>query len=137
MATAKPKLPTIAELNALVIAEAKKLKKNATKEELDKLEFNRLNTRNVNKCIYGQMTGYCFNDRAISLIEQSCTKVLTCDNSVDEIRGFLNGSPKKTSREKYWSPIEVFIDRPRNKTNGNNKRLVAFLKGETKTLILK
>ena len=33
--------------------------------------------------------------------------------------------------------IEIFIDDPRNKENGNNKRLIAFIKGETDVLKLK
>ncbi|MEK6880343.1 MAG: hypothetical protein AABY22_12075 [Nanoarchaeota archaeon] len=127
---------TIAILNALVIDEAKKLKKNAKNYEIKKLNFERLDTQHVTKCVYGQMTGDCFSDRATELIEGSCKRVIKCAPD-GEIDGTLNGSPKESNRSRYWSPIEVFIDRERNKKNGNNKRLVAYLKGETKELILK
>jgi hypothetical protein len=37
-------------------------------------------------------------------------------------------------RTSFYSPIEVFISRKRNRKNGNNAKLVAFLRGETDTL---
>jgi len=138
---------TILALNALVLAEAKKLKTNAKSYELAELNFAYLDSQQKDRCIYGQMTGNCFNDRAIELITKSCKRVFT-DKSADDdfkdkrmgaVKGELNGKPKESysARMGYWSPIEVFIDMPRNKNNGNNERLVAFLKGETKTLTLK
>jgi hypothetical protein len=136
MKDATPKLTNVL-LNELVINEATKLKKKAKKAELKQLDFEKLSTQNVTKCIYGQMTGHCFNKRAVELIEASCKRVLKCSITSPYIDGTLNGSPKDSRRDYYWSPIEVFIDRPRNKTNGNNKRLVAFLRDETKELKLR
>lgn len=125
-------------LNQLVIDEATNLKKNAKKKELANLQFKSLDTQNYQSCIYGQMTGDCFNERAIKLIEKSCERIFLDDEAIEgKITGTLNGCPKKERREKYWSPIEVFIDKKRNKNNGNNKRLIDFLKGKTKTLKLK
>ncbi len=128
---------TIVAMNALVIAEATKLKKNATKNELHSLDISILDTTSVNQCIYGQMTGNCFTSRATELIELSCEKVFKRIFHMEKITGELNGSPKGEHRCFYWSPIELFIDSKRNRTNGNNKRLVDFLKDETQTLKLK
>ena len=84
------------------------------------------------------MTGNCFSERAVELIEASCKRVFAdASDGGDTLKGVLNGSPKKSNRDTYWSPIEIFITKKRNVKNGNNKRLVAFLKGETETLDLK
>ncbi len=126
-------------LNKLVIAEAKQLKLNATKSELESLNFNTLNPSRTTSCIYGQMTGNCFSSRATELIELSCEKVYKCNylNHPTELGGDLNGSPKEADRGSYWSPIELFISKRVNKDNDNNERLIAFLKGETVRLQLK
>lgn len=133
----KPSKLTVAILNALVLTEATKLKKAASKTELINLSFNRLRTQSTDGCIYGQITGNCFNSRATELIEASCKQVITRSDSCTLVTGTLNGDPKKANRREYWSPIEMFIDQPRNKENGNNERLIEFLKDETKTLKLK
>lgn len=125
-------------LVALVRAEAKNLIKNSTPYERDKLEFADLNTRSSMYCVYGQMTGDCHNDRARELIVASCERVYRRINDANAgIVGNLNGKPTKEDRYRYWSPIEIFIDIPENKINGNNERLIKYLKGETKRLFIK
>ncbi len=130
---------TRAELIPLVVEEAIKLKSNATKTELNKLDFSSLNANRAARCIYGQMTGDCFNPRAIKLIEKSCERVIA--GSFDgNINGGLNGSPKKVDRMNYWSPIEVYIYRNQvvNKKNLNqNKKIIDFLRNESETLVLR
>jgi len=140
---------TVDVLNKLVIAEAKKLKENAKKSELKKLDFDRLDSQRTTNCVYGLMTGDCFSKRSQTLIQNSCKRVFNVEES-ENIEGTLNGSPIGKKRSKientafgsysealYWSPIEVFIDKDRNQKNGNNKRLIEFLKDETKILKLK
>ena len=129
----------MSQLKELVIKEAKRLKKSATSEELQKLSFKQLDPGMSGDCVYGQITGNCFNKRAVELIQASCKRVYHRDpKGEDEIPiGKLNGSPKKADRNNYWSPIEAFIARDKNIDNGNNKRLIKFLKGKTKTLKFK
>lgn len=132
-------------LKALVIAEAKNIRKNADKKELAKLSIDKLNPNSPLYCIYGQMTGDCYSERANDLIISCATRVFdTCDAKDDLIKeSKLNGKPviyrggSPFSRPKYFSPIERFIYMKTNQKNGNNKALIAFLKGETKTLKLK
>lgn len=125
-------------LNKLVIAEAKQLKVNAKKSELKRLNFESLKPNKIDMCIYGQMTSDCNSSRAVKLMELSCEKVYRNTTSVfGNITGVLGGSPKNESRATYWSPIEIFIAKRSNEKNGNNERLIAFLKDETKTLKLK
>ncbi len=119
-------------LVTLVKREAKKLIKYATPEERSKLSFGALFPSNIHLCIYGQMTGYCFSNRATDLLNK-CIKPYSTDlvddaNSSHSI--FLEG----TSRD--FSPIEVFISLGTNKVNGNNRKLIEFLKGESDTLDL-
>ena len=134
-------------LEPLVVAEATSIKKLALKRELKKLDFCNLHADDYQNCIYGQMTGDCFNERAYELIRKSCPSVID-SNSDDAFKGELvdlkehakdNGVEKisefdNTFRTSFYSPIEVFISRKRNRKNGNNAKLVAFLRGETDTL---
>lgn len=129
---------TLIELKKRVIREAKRLKKHATEEELNKLDFKVLNPVDQYNCIYGQMTRGCFSERATGLIKVSCDAVFQCaGENISKGYGLEGGAdrdPKIARRFNYFSPIEVFIARPINGRNGNNKKLISFLKGETKTL---
>lgn len=122
----------------LVIEEATALKKHATEQELDMLSFEGLNPEDSRYCIYGQMTGSCWSERAVELINLCASRVYD-DVEPTEDGVFsgakLNGSPIEKDRLTYWSPIEVFISRNSFKDNDNlNKKLIRFLKGEIKTL---
>lgn len=133
-------------LEELVIAEATNIKKLALKRELKKLDFCNLVPDDHKSCIYGQMTGDCYGERAYELIRKSCTSVVDAD--YDNFKGELldfNERAKVMGVEKtkefndefrysFYSPIEVFITRKRNKKNGNNAKLIAFLRGETDKL---
>lgn len=128
-------------LEKLVTMEAKKLKSIATKDELNLLDFDRLDPECRSSCIYGQMTGNCNSSRAIDLIKKSCTQVYT--KGPDAINTFngvkLNGKPNNSRvghNIAYFSPIEIFIYKHENREQ-NNKILIEFLKGETKTLNFK
>ncbi len=121
------------ELIELVIAEAKYLRENATKEK-DNLVFKHLNPLATDSCIYGQMTGDCFSDRAVELIVNACERVYKPIHKPHIIDGKLNGKPYAESRFDFWSPIEVFIFKSNNRKE-NNKRLIDYIKGETEALI--
>lgn len=135
-------------LEPLVVAEATSIKKLALKRELKNLDFCNLDADDYQNCIYGQMTGDCFNERAYELIIKSCPSVINNNINYEVFKGELldlkehakdNGINKisefdETFRTSFYSPIEVFITRKRNKKNGNNAKLVAFLRGETDTL---
>ena len=120
----------------LVIEEAKALKKNATKEEKDKLDIDRLNSRNLNKCIYGQMTENCNSDRAFELMSKGCKRVYIGGGENPSTSKKLNGAAKNCEKRHtgyypWYSPIEVFIDSaPREMNN----ILIKFIKGKVKTL---
>lgn len=129
----------------LVITEANNLKKFATKEELRNLDFKTLDGDNRNRCIYGQATGSCFSTRADVLIKQCATRVyettVTKGNAMESAR--LNGAPvgnrgrlTKDNPLKYYSPIEMFVEKRENYVNGNNVNLIAYLKGEANELNL-
>ncbi len=131
---------------ALVIKEAKMLKKLTTEEEKQNLNVSRLNPDSMTSCIYGMLCGNCFSERAKELIEASCARVYSTYGDFDNSK--INGSPKGKfrtddsgrnshwgqSKTSYFSPIEIFIYRNRNKRNLANQRLVQYLKGEIKTL---
>ena len=123
-------------MRQLVIEEATKLKKHATQEELNELDFNSLNPGRIDLCVYGQMTGNCHTKRAEELMRTCCKRVYNTD--AGSVRNCsVNGSPENKRRDYFWSPIEVFIDQYRNQKNGNNEQLIKFLKGEIDVLNFK
>jgi len=133
---------------ALVIKEAKSLRKLATVEERNRLNFQKLDFSSKFECIYGQMTSNCFSKRAKELIEKSCSRVYSTKTGDNWEEYKLNGTPIgkyrkedgavnigfSKERTSYFSPIEVFIARGNNWRSGANERLVKYIKGEIKTL---
>lgn len=128
--------------------EAANLKKHATKEELSLLDLTTFNAVNPSHCIYGQMTRHCYSERANELIVLCCEKIYqmpqdendnTGIDSYKLISGESAGELKRIdeSRSSYHSPIELFIMHDENIENGNNNRLIDYLKGHTEKLILK
>lgn len=107
-----------------VAKEARALKKHATKEEKEKLDFSNLWPNDVTLCVYGQMTGYCDSPRATELIK-ACTKKFFFDSH--------NGFAYTDEFSEYlWSPLERYITHD----DAQNKNLIDFLKGERKDLVL-
>jgi hypothetical protein len=124
---------------ALVIKEAKNLKKLATPEELNQLNFDRLHPQSEYRCVYGLMTGHCFSDRANLLISECAPRVYIHTPEAEEndkiLAKTLNGKLKEPRKEMiHWSPIEVFIFKKKNQESGANERLVKYIKGEIKAL---
>ena len=127
----------------LVKDEAKKLKKIATKEELSKLDFNNLFPTSPSRCIYGQITGDCFSERAGELIIECAKRVYNYIDHYSILRDLpVNGKPKELEKSYnrgnfYFSPIEVFIDQRDKNCYYNNKILVSYLRGEINRLNFK
>jgi len=111
----------------IVETEIKLLKINATEEELENLDFYCLNPVSQNNCIYGQMTGYCENNRAVELINLCCKT---------ELKFPLVGSPipKKLERIKQsfgaYSYLENFIFR----FPSCNEHIIDYLQGKVDVL---
>lgn len=130
----------------LVTDEATKLKENATHLEKNRLNFKEFDAVSKERCIYGQMTGYCYSERAYELIRKCAVRIYdthkTWFNS-DTI-GYLNGAPSKLKTpenrgEFYHSPIELFVLimlKHGQKLNWfkNNKILIDYIKGERSDL---
>ena len=118
------------KLEELVIEEATNLKKYATKEELDKLDYATLKEDDIFHCVYGQMTGMCYGYRATQLIDK-------CINFKYQ-HLHKNNEPiisKRDINNGYYSPIERFLIA--YKGSEKIKKLIDFLKDENiKTLEL-
>ena len=135
---------------ALVVSEAKNLRKYATKEELTKLNINEFNPKSQYGCIYGLMCNTCYSKRAEELIVKSAKRVYKFDDfsglpNKQFLSKTLNGKPKFDGRysidkescelhETFFSPIEIFVYKEKNQKSGANERLIKYLKGEIKTL---
>lgn len=132
-------------LKSLVISEATALKSTADQYELERLDFRVLDPTEHTSCIYGQMTGSCFNKRAEELIATCATKLVVGEigsevSDIDDCVSIENDKDCRRSRDTgdvYFSPIEMFI--AQNQTSldcfiENNKILIDYLKGKTDTL---
>lgn len=129
-------------LVSLVKKEVKKLKQNATQEEISRLNFRRLNPENVFSCIYGQLTEKCYSPRAHELINKCAERMYKQKTDCSEFTSStLNGKPnlpnEDEERNGRFSPIECFISFQDNQKNGNNQVIIDYLQGNTKKLIFK
>lgn len=127
---------------ALVVDEAKNLRKHTTPKEKENLDFENLSTNSISGCVYGQLTGDCYSSRASELIMKCAKRVYITTTGIN---GFakrpgeskkLNGRPKETRnmfQGKYWSPIEVFIDRATTPPEAN-EYLLNFIKGKRRSI---
>jgi len=138
---------TIEQFHADVAAEAKALRKHATKEELGRLDFENLDPTQITTCIYGQLTQHCFSRRASILIGLCCkryVKTARINNIQEEgfemIKDIVNGETvdnlyedrQALFNECHYSSIEAYILLP----DANNAALIAYLRGETDDLVL-
>ncbi len=118
-------------LKKLVISEAQALKVNATREELDILDFYYLDVISPKNCIYGRMTGDCYSPRATELLS-ACAVPYSGDLERLERTSIQRFNPTNRERSIVFSPIEYYITCDKAK----NKELIDFLKGKTDTLEL-
>lgn len=140
---------TFEQLKEDVRKEAEALRVHATKEERDRLEFTSLTPTNTYGCIYGQMTGNCYSQRASLLIHACCVRyfkhnvvpaLFDTPSNMRRIQEHVNGivvddfiNERSLSKaESHFSAIEAYICLP----EANNANLIAFLRGETETLTL-
>jgi hypothetical protein len=138
---------TFEQLKEDVRKEAEALKIHATKEERERLDYNKLHPESIRKCIYGLMTGDCTSVRSAALIETCACRYVkdACLTSISEdgfarIQKRINGSSVEGfSKERtgdivlrHYSAIEAYILLP----EANNESLISFLRGETETLEL-
>lgn len=133
-----------------VKAEADALRQHATAYEVAKLNFETLDSSKSSRCIYGQMTDYCYSQRAAELIQQctpryfrgtailgnhenrkSITDIIAATNS-KRVKNFVSSRQNGFSPEAHFSAIEAYI----GWNLANNADLIAYLKGETDTLTL-
>lgn len=113
------------QLKLLVIDEATKLREHATEEERGFLNFDSLDSDDAYLCIYGQMTGYCYSERAKQLLNL-CAKPYSSSLVGNTFPITDENFDRRTSTGNLFSPIESFIARD---TQGN-KKLLSYIKGE-------
>ena len=128
------------QLKAAVKQEAILLRNHATQEQLDNINLDNLNGLSAEFCIYGQMTGNCYNEEATRLFSQCAApfkKGIYSDFSGGE-------PPEKTAtcfddegkvrKEGNHSAIEYYISLPENEYKLQG--LTDFLQKKTDKLIL-
>lgn len=101
------------------------IKKNATQEEIQKLDFTDFNHQKVGRCIYGQMTGYCFSKRANEIQKKKYKDLGFIIDTSFEGHNFTKGN-KYTALEKY-----LFMVSP-----DKHLEIIQYLKGEINEIII-
>jgi hypothetical protein len=133
--------------------EARALKKTATVEEIDSLDFQHFNPESPSGCIYGQMTGNCRSKRASELIFNCCKRYVdmppddhayALPTNFDEMKECINGEKipgVKSAHDLYekrddtiwhFSSIEAYIMMP----DAKSANLIDYLKGTRNDLVL-
>lgn len=128
-----------------VAKEAVALKKHATVQELERLDYSTFSATSESGCVYGQMTGHCSSKRAHELIRSCCIRLV--DNGKWTRTNFrsvykaVNGPVKSIEQlnelrgpsELYFiSQMEAYIQG----ASAKNKNLIDFLKGNRTDLVL-
>jgi len=127
---------TSKELTAMAVSEIENIKKFATPGQIQKLNFYTLNPNSGFMCIYGQMTGFCNSDEAISLIKQ-CAAPISSNfwlNYWQEANSAFIDIDEFDNTRTYFTPLENYICfcEPEN-----IMRIIAYLRGEQDSLLLK
>jgi hypothetical protein len=132
---------TFDQLKEDVRKEAEALRIHATKEEREGLDFEDLDPSDKERCIYGQMTGHCHNERASKLIDACALRHFESisASSVVELAESMQDKSKEFIKDRMeyaqdftYSAIEAYILLP----EARNANLISFLRGETETLEL-
>jgi hypothetical protein len=137
------------------------LREHATLEELEKLDFSDFEPTKGDRCIYGQMTGFCSTPRAKELMDKACVRIFDLSHTICEgvgalrqknitdtlslVNGKYEGQTWQNTptthmiipfykRRKYThlSALEGYICAKDANTSG----IIAFLKGESEVLDL-
>lgn len=136
------------EFIAMVKEEIINIKKHASDEELNRLDFNKFNPWYASQDIYGQMTGYCFNARTLGLIKK-CTPIVVDDlgaydgldkrkplETFRDISGRISYEKPTDKNVRCWardfSILELYI----TLKGAKNRGIIKYLRGESKELEL-
>lgn len=111
------------------LREIKRLKKHATPEQLDNLDFDKLDPGDNYKCIYGQMTGNCDNTEALYLFDKCARRIVTDFLLFEHKESKVDKTKKDITN---YSILEVFIYH----FDENNEDIINYLKGDSKGLVL-
>ena len=95
----------------------------ATRQELERLDFQHFNPISSSLCIYGQMTGWCGSKRAKEIYKKTLGYVGYCF-STEEIHNFKPGLG--------YTTLEAYIMFP----GSPNEQIIKYLKKETNDLHL-
>jgi len=120
----------VVEIAKEAFKEASFLRSEITEEEKDRLNFSDLSPSQKSQCIYGLISGYCFNERASELINKSkinLNKGLTIKAILRIGGGFTSIDAESRRYYSLFSPLESII---MNFDTSFNEKLINFLKGD-------
>ena len=115
------------KLKQRVLEEATLLKQHATPEEIKSLDLNTIEPNHFDQCIYGQMTGNCYSERAHELLAKCAIwpYSIELDTYVKTQMGVTRWIKFRKFDGGAFSPIEYYIYHRPDKISV----LVDYLKG--------
>ena len=121
------------KLKQRVLEEATLLKQHATPEEIKSLDLNTIEPDKFDQCIYGQMTGNCYSERAHELLTKCAVwpYSIEIDTYVKTQMGVARWMKFREVSYEAFSPIEYYIYHRPNKI----PVLVDYLKGNRELTI--
>lgn len=121
------------KLKQRVLEEATLLKQHATPEEIHKLDVDWIDPTNFEQCIYGQMTGNCYSERAHELLAKCAVwpYSIELDGYVKTQMGVTRWMNFRNGSSNGFSPIEYYIYNRPDKI----PVLVNYLKGNRELTI--
>lgn len=114
------------ELKEAALKEAQLIKKHATPEQLNNLQYRMLSPIDSELCVYGLMTRDCFSKEALVLIRKCA--IPWSDSLFDESESANDGFGQEHIRS--FTAIEAYICR----ADAKLRSLIEYLKGDRESL---
>lgn len=118
-----------AEFLQMVKNELDTIKAKATKYEIEKLNFRSFSHNLSNRCIYGQMTGSCYSERAKELMPKTFDDI---DNTWDDWY-YIPFSRQKMKKGEAYTALEKYLYMVKAPMH---EKIIEYLKGETSEITL-
>jgi hypothetical protein len=113
------------EFNEMVSKEINHLRTHATDEEKSRLDFETFDRSDDRYCIYGQMTGNCFPDRAKVLMPKIYDRISGKKGYSFNFQSFKKGI--------YFTALEKYLFMVNSK---KHLEIINYIKGDSQILLI-
>lgn len=108
--------------------ELRTIKRRATPQEKSQLDLSTFNFDDGDHCIYGQMTGDCYSNRAKHLMPKSYSQIFQPSAGVTDLNQRVNYKHLATKKGKSFTALEIYLF----DNKSDHAKIIAYIKGEIK-----